>query len=188
MGIFDFLTGKTKLQKPQLDRLFAMSTAAVTLDTHLGLKPVGKAAISFKPFSSRRFRESGQDLGAMLESAGQELGSTVSQSTDEYGYEWTVICRPRGRGPGDAGQRVAETLTENGFGEQLLAAVFGVRRRRRARPADLQLQARLLLPVRADREGPPRQRARADLQAKLERELPFEPELERWFPLYGAPV
>ena len=66
MGIFDFLTGKTKLQKPQLDRLFAMSTAAVTLDTQLGLTSVGKAAISFKPFSSRRFRESGQDLGAML--------------------------------------------------------------------------------------------------------------------------
>ena len=55
MGLFDFLTGKTKLEKPRLDRLFAMSTAAVTLDTQLGLKSVGKAAISFKPFA-RRFR------------------------------------------------------------------------------------------------------------------------------------
>src|SRR5262249_58203931 len=94
MAWFDSRTGKTKLEKPRLDRLFALSTAAVTMDTQLGLKPAGKAAISFKPFSSRRFRESGQDLGEMLASAGQELGSSISQSTDQYGYDWSVVSDP----------------------------------------------------------------------------------------------
>ena len=35
MGLFDVLTGKTKIKKPAPDRLFAMATAGVTLDTAL---------------------------------------------------------------------------------------------------------------------------------------------------------
>jgi hypothetical protein len=188
MGLFDFLTGKTKLEKPRLDRLFAMSTAAVTLDTQLGLKPVGKAAISFKPFSSRRFRESGQDLEAMLQSAGQELGSTVAQSTDDYGYEWTVISDPEVEDLVTQVNVVAETLTENGFGEQLLAAVFGFDGEDEHVRLIYNFKRGYFYPfVQSGKDR--RDNARElDLQAKLERELPLEPELERWFPLYGAPV
>src|SRR5689334_7085470 len=178
MGLFDFLTGKTKLEKPRLDRLFAMSTAAVTLDTQLGLKPVGKAAISFKPFSSRRFRESGQDLEAMLESAGQELGSTVSQSTDEYGYEWSVISDPDVEDLVTQVNVVAETLTENGFGEQLLAAVFGF-------DGDDE-HVRLIYNFKRGYFYPFVQTGKE--RRDTAREMPVEPDPERWFPLYGAPV
>ena len=164
-----------------------MSTAAVTLDTQLGLKPVGKAAISFKPFSSPLPRER-PGSRAMLESAGQELGSTISQSTDEYGYEWTVISDPEVEDLVTQVNVVAETLTENGFGEQLLAAVFGFDGDDEHVRLIYNFKRGSFYPfVQAGKDR--RDSARElDLQAKLERELPFEPELERWFPLYGAPV
>jgi hypothetical protein len=189
VGLFDFLTGRTKLEKPQLDRLFAMSTAAVTLDAQLGLHNAGKAAIAFKPLSSRRFRENGQDLDGMLRSAGEELGSSVEEKTDEYGYEWSVISDSDVEDLVTQINVVSQTLTDNGFGEQLLCAVF-------AFTGDDGEHVRLIYNFKRglfypfvqtgkDRRDTARE---LDLQAKLEHELPLEPELERWFPLYGAPV
>jgi hypothetical protein len=188
MGIFDFLSGKTKLEKPRLEKLFAMSTAAVTLDTQLGLRSSGKAAIAFKPFSSRRFRESGQDLQAMLESAGEELGSKVELQTDDYDYEWAVISDDEVEDLVTQINVAAETLTENGFGEQLLCAVFSFAGDDEHVRFIYNFKRGLFYPfVQAGRDRRDTGRE-LDLQAKLEQELPLEPELERWFPLYGAPV
>ena len=50
MGLFDSLLGRTKVEKPTLERLFAMSTAQVTLETELDLHPSQTAAICFKPW------------------------------------------------------------------------------------------------------------------------------------------
>ena len=45
MGFLDGLLGRTKIAKPTLERLFAISTAQITLDTSLGLAPANTAAI-----------------------------------------------------------------------------------------------------------------------------------------------
>ena len=76
MGLFDSLLGRTKVEKPTLERLFAMSTAQVTLDTSLDLRPSQKAAICFKPMSSSRFRESGKDIEEMVRMAFTDSGTT----------------------------------------------------------------------------------------------------------------
>src|SRR5829696_6044543 len=55
MGFLDVLTGKRKIKGPAPDRLFAMSTAGVTLDTELGLKSSGKGAIVFQPLGTADF-------------------------------------------------------------------------------------------------------------------------------------
>ena len=51
MGFLDTLLGKSKLPKPKSDKLFAMSTAYVTLSSNLGLKSRG-AGICFKPLEA----------------------------------------------------------------------------------------------------------------------------------------
>jgi len=43
MGFLDVLLGKSKLPKPKPDKLFAMSTAYVTLSSNLGL--IAKGAV-----------------------------------------------------------------------------------------------------------------------------------------------
>ena len=52
MGLTDVLFGRKKLKKAVEEKLFAISTAQVTLDTELGLKPSGAAAVVFKPLSA----------------------------------------------------------------------------------------------------------------------------------------
>ena len=53
MGLGDILFGKKKkLKGANLDGLFALSTARITLDAELQLKPSGVAAVVFKPLSA----------------------------------------------------------------------------------------------------------------------------------------
>ena len=51
----DILFGRKKLQGPAAEKLFALSTAAVTLDTECSLKTAGDAALIFKPLSAGEF-------------------------------------------------------------------------------------------------------------------------------------
>jgi hypothetical protein len=44
--------GKTRLPEAKIDRLFAISTAAVTMDANLDLMPDGQAGLCFKPMES----------------------------------------------------------------------------------------------------------------------------------------
>ena len=61
MGLRDVLFGKKKLSEPKTDRLFALATAAVTLDTEIS--PATKAA----RLSIHLVDESGTDRGALQE-------------------------------------------------------------------------------------------------------------------------
>src|SRR5919202_269435 len=52
MGLRDVLFGRKKLAGAASERLFALSTAAITLDTECGLKSAGAGAVCFKPLSA----------------------------------------------------------------------------------------------------------------------------------------
>ena len=52
MGFQDFMDavlGRSRLPKAKSDKLFAISTASITLENNLGLKPSGYTGICFKP-------------------------------------------------------------------------------------------------------------------------------------------
>ena len=57
MGLFDVISGKRKLKQPAPDRLFAMSTAYVTLQTELELQSRGVAGIVFQALDTADFNE-----------------------------------------------------------------------------------------------------------------------------------
>ena len=86
---------------------------------------------------------------------------------------------------------VSTAIQGGGYGERVLCAVFALRdEARQARLLDLQLQARQLLPVRARRAAPQQRDSERELRLKAQigADLPVEPELERWFPLWGIPI
>jgi len=57
VGLGDVLFGRKRLKSANLDRLFALSTAQITLPAELGLKPDGVAAVVFKPLSAGEFMQ-----------------------------------------------------------------------------------------------------------------------------------
>lgn len=186
MGLFDSLLGRTKVEKPTLERLFAISTAQVTLDTSLDLKPAKRAAICFKPMASARFRESGKDIEEMVAMAFKDSGTKMERVVDQYKYEWLTLTDSDFEDLVTTIHVAAQSMTDDGFGEQLLCALFGFE------PGDVRFVYNFkrgtfypFVPTGPERRDSERE---LQLQGKLEGELPFEPELERWYPLWDAPI
>ncbi len=100
----DILFGRKKLKEPARDRLFALTTAAVTLDVECGLKPAGVGAVVFKPLSAGEFTQvDKRRRGAARSGVATDSGSKLDRKTDTFGFEWVIVPRPRARGPGDRG-------------------------------------------------------------------------------------
>ena len=57
MGFLDALLGKRKVKGPAPDRLFAISTAYVNLETAQGITTRGAAAIVFQPLATGDFHQ-----------------------------------------------------------------------------------------------------------------------------------
>src|SRR6266700_8088202 len=94
MGLRDVLLGKKKLAGPARERLFALTTAAVTMQTELGLRTAGAAGICFKPLSAGEFVRAENDLQQLLDSVAAESGSKLERRDDSFGFTWIVVRDP----------------------------------------------------------------------------------------------
>src|SRR4029077_16546275 len=106
------------------DRLFALSTAQVTLDVELGLKTAGVAAVVFKPMSSGEFVRAESDLAQLLDNVAAEAGSKIDRKTDSFNFEWLIVRDNDLEDLVAAANLIASELSNAGFGPQLLAAPF----------------------------------------------------------------
>jgi hypothetical protein len=189
MGLRDVVFGKKKLSEPRDDRLFALATSAVTLDTELGLKTAGKAAVVFKPLSSGEFTRVDDDAEQLIKAAGRSAGSEIERKTDTFGYEWVVIHDPELEDQITAVHAVAQELTDQGFGAQLLAAPFRFDGGTNPVYFIYGFKRGAFWPFIPVGDGQNRDNAtELELKAKLEKELPVEQDLTRWLGLFDAPL
>jgi len=124
LGFTDVLFGRKRLPKAQQEKLFAISTARITLETDLGLKPTGDAAVVFKPLSAAEFVRAENELQELLDTVAQETHSKVERRGDEFGFEWLIVRDNDFEELVAAVHLVSSELVAHGFGEQLLAAAF----------------------------------------------------------------
>ena len=95
MGFLDALLGRSRTAKPaKKDRLFAMSTAHVTLQTSLGIESAGKAALVFQAQATSDFAAIVSEAEEILRATGEETGTRVTTTEDEFGYRWVVLEDP----------------------------------------------------------------------------------------------
>ena len=69
--------GKSKLSAPAPDRLFALSTAYVHLETALGVKHRGAAGIVFQSLGTADFSAILSEAEQLLKGTAEETGSTL---------------------------------------------------------------------------------------------------------------
>jgi hypothetical protein len=193
LGLGDVLFGRKKLKEAVGERLFAISTARITLEAELGLKPAGSAGVCFKSLSAGEFVRAENELQELLDAVAVESGSKVERSSDEFGFEWLVVRDPDFEDLVTTVHLIASELQSRGFGPQLLAAVFpfeargGFEERRVYWIYGFKRGA--FWPFVPKGDGKERDNAaELELKAKLERELPIEPDLTRWFAVFDAPV
>lgn len=191
MGFLDALLGRTRPAQPNLDVLFAIPPAAYTLQAALNLAPTGIGAVCFTRAEGAGAQQSEDEILALLH---LDPGITTQVTRDEFGFTW-ITCHQRIAdiaGLVTALHTANSTLRDNGFGPSLLCTVIGFRAH------DHRSQRRLGLVYLFKRgtiypfapTGPQHRDTALELQSRaiLAAELPIEPELERWFPLWNAPV
>src|SRR3954462_10950973 len=81
VGFLDILRGKRELKKPAPDRLFAMSTAQVAMETGMGLHSAGKSAIVFQPLATADFEGIVRDMEEVVRGTGADAGTRI-EATD----------------------------------------------------------------------------------------------------------
>src|SRR5207248_10252678 len=79
------------LAKPAAERLFALTTAAITLQTECNLRTAGAGAICCKPLSAGEFVRAETDLQQLLDSVATESGSKLERRDDSFGYTWIIV-------------------------------------------------------------------------------------------------
>lgn len=187
MGLRDALFGRRGLKKAQREALFALPAAAVTMDVELGLRPAGVAAVIFKPLSAGEFVRAENELQELLDLAAQESRARIERTSDSYGYEWLVIRDQDFEDLVTTVHLVGSELAARGFGEQLLASAFKFDGGKQPVLWIYGYKRGAFWPFVPTGEGQERDNAEElELKAKLEKELPVEQDLSRWFGLFDA--
>jgi hypothetical protein len=190
MGFLDIITGKRKVKPPAESRLFAMSTAAITLEMTLELKSSGKAAIVFQPLATADFTSIVNDMEEVLRGTGEDTGTQVESTDDAFGYRWMVLADPDFEDLVVGINVVSQALQDGGYGDRVLCAVFAFRDAHDGHVYWIYNYKRgafyPFVPAGGDQRRDTERELR--LKAQIGHELPVEPELERWFPLWGIPI
>ena len=188
-SFFDALFGRTRPEPPKVDRLFAIGTAEVSLEAQLRLTPAQDAGISFRPVESAYFEQMTTDLNQLLAISAKDTGTQVKTLTDEYGFRWVVLNDDAFEDLVATIHITSETLIDQQFGEQLLAAVFRFNTPEN-RPVYWIYNYKRgsfypFVPEQGTRKRDNAYELR--LSSAMEKELPIEAELERWYPIWDIP-
>ena len=188
MGFLDTILGRTKPAQPNLDELFSLPTAAITLEAGMNLVPTGTGSVCFRAAEGKAFSDIEKDVRELL-SMGSGTAS-VEVSTDSYGFTWLTCQHARDDFEALVTDlhAVNSSLADGGFGPQLLCTLVAFRDEQERRLALIYLYKRGTFYPFAPKDGERRDNA-LELQAKsvIGSDLKWEPDLARWFPVWGAP-
>ena len=101
MGFLDGLLGRRKPARPNLDALFAIPSAAITLQVSMDFLATGQGAVAFRSVEGRAFADIEAEVRALLDADG---GPPVKAVEDHYGYTWVVVTTD----PPDVGSVVTD--------------------------------------------------------------------------------
>lgn len=188
MGIWDALTGRTKPVKANLDALFALPSAAITLQTAASFQPTGVGSVCYRAAEGSAFTQTQQDVVDLLDS--DEYGPDVERSTDSFGFTWLLSRQD----PSDLTvlvndlHAVNSTLEAQGFGPALLCSLVAFVDASGRRLGLVYLYKQGTFYPFAPQDGQRRDNLlEIQVRDELKAELPMEDDLQRWLALWGAP-
>lgn len=194
MGMWDIIRGRSATRGPNLDNLFAVPGAAITLQTSLGLLPTGVGSVCFRAADGSAMATTQHDAVALIEADG---GPKVERSVDGFGFTWMIAHGD----PKDLSTLVTDLhavntdLETQGFGAGLLCSVVSFTDGGDGGEGE----GRLVSLVYLYKHGtfyPFSQKGSAhERDVLLERQvrdavagdLTIEPDTQRWLPLWDCP-
>jgi hypothetical protein len=191
VGFLDTLLGRSEPIRPDLDQLFGLPSAAVTLRAAAGFHPTGEGSVCFAAVEGGAFSQLREEVQGLLDAgAAEDGGVPVEFSHDAYGYTW-LLSRHQ---PDDVAglvndlHAVNSVLEGGGFGPQLLCSLVGFRDAEDRSLALVYLYKRgtfyPFAPRPAEKRDTPLE---LQVKAMVADDLRLEGDLSRWFPVWGAP-
>jgi len=189
VGFLDTLFGRRKPVSPNLDALFSVPSAAITLQVSEDLLSTGKGAVAFRSVEGRAMADVEVAIQQLL---GMDDKPPVRVVSDDYGFTWIVVSDAEG----DVSAVVTDlhavntSLAEQGFGPQLLCSLIPFRNPEGVVVSLIYLYKRgTFYPFVPEPGEDQRRDSIAELRIRdlLVGELPWETDLSRWFPVWGAP-
>ena len=189
MGLRDTIFGRTKQVAPKLDNLFALPSAALTLETELDLVTSGEAGLCFKSGSGESTITTDKDITDLLDFDESEK---VTITTDDLGFKWLVVKDPDLEGLVTRIHGANTSMVEHGLGPRLLCAVFGFVAK--TPPGEGSVRLVYLLKQGTFYPFAPTGLSKRDNELELRvrsfigDDLPMEKDLTRWMALWNLPV
>ncbi|MFI8859267.1 PspA-associated protein PspAB [Streptomyces prasinus] len=192
MGLLDAILGRSKPVRPDLDQLFSLPSAAITVQAGAGFTPTGNGSVCFASVEGGAFDRLQQEVRDLLDADTGRGGTPVEHTKDAYGYTWLLVHHPAD----DTASLVNDLhavntlLQDAGFGPQLLCSLVGFRATSDHRALALvYLYKRGTFYPLCIRPGQEKRDNALELQvaALLKNDLRIEEDLSRWFPVWGAP-
>ena len=123
----------------------------------------------------------------------ESSGSTLDRKTDSFGFQWVIVRDSELEDQVAGVHTLASELEARGFGGQLLAAAFRFDGESSGEEHPVYwiygFKTGTWWPFVPTGEKQDRDNARElELKAKLENELPVEPDLSKWLGLFDAPI
>jgi hypothetical protein len=189
VGLFDTILGRTKPAKADLDDLFAIPSAALTLEAGLGFRPTGLGSVCYKAAEGAAFSRTQTEVQQLLDA---DQGPKVELSKDTFGYTWVLVRHDAADTSGLVTDlhAVNSSLQDAGFGPSLLCSLASFAHPDGRRLALVYLYKRGTFYPFVPLPGQNQHRDNAleiEVQGALVNDLKIEPELSRWFPVWGAP-
>jgi hypothetical protein len=186
MGFLDTILGRTKPVAPDLDELFRLPAAAVTLEAGMGLKSTGIGSVCVKPAEGAGFGGLRDQIDQLLKADNDRY----TESKDGFGFSWIT----RHGDPADVTDLVSDlhsvnaSLADAGFGPALLCTLVAFSGDGGPPVGLVYLYKRgtwyPFVPTGKETRDNARELA---VRAAVGEDLKIEPDLSRWFPVWGAP-
>lgn len=185
MGIWDTVRGRRTPRGPQYDGLFALPSAAVTLQSAATFEPTGVGAICFRGVQGPAFTQMLTDLTTLLDADDDE---PVELTQDSYGFTWLISRQDDVESLVTDLHTVAGSLEAQGFASQVLCSLVPFKDAGGRSLAMVYLHKSGTFYPFAPLHEPERDNVlEYQIRDLLRGEVPLEPDLARWMALWGAP-
>jgi hypothetical protein len=191
MGFWDAIRGQSRPKQANLDALFLVPSAAITLQTSMGFLPTGDGSVCYRAASGMAFEQTQKEILELVRSASD--APEVRVTTDAFGFTWIEIDREPGadvEGLCTGLHAVNTSLEAQGFGPGLLCTLVTFENASGQRFALVYLYKQGTFYPFAPVAGGSHQRDNLlEIQVRdtLGGELPVEQDLTRWMAVWGAP-
>lgn len=186
MGFLDSLLGRTKPPEADLDALFAVPQAALSLGAD-GFTATGSGAVCYRPTEGGAFSATEDEIEKLVATGG---GPAIERTVDRFGFRWLTVTRT----DADVSGLVTDlhainvSLADAGFGSALLCStvVFATAEKKPFALVYLYKRGTFypFAPIAADRRD---NALELQVRGVVSADVTIESDLSKWLAIWGAP-